>query len=52
MARRQLTTEAVLKELELDEDFDEPMMAGSDDEFDVWVSLSGSREYRAPKAGR
>ena len=35
MARR-LTTEAVLVELELDEDFDadEPMMEDSDDEFD------------------
>ena len=35
MARR-LTAEAVLEELELDDDFDadEPMMAGSDDEFD------------------
>ena len=36
MARRLLSTEAVLEELELDDDFDvdEPMMAGSDDEFD------------------
>ena len=35
MARRLLTTEAVLEELELEDfDTDEPMMAGSDDEFD------------------
>ena len=36
MARRMLSTEAVLEELELDDDFDvdEPMMPGSDDEFD------------------
>ena len=36
MARKLLSTEAVLEELDLDEDFDddEPMMAGSDDEFD------------------
>ena len=36
MARRLLSTEAVLEELKLDDDFDvdEPMMAGSDDEFD------------------
>ena len=33
MARR-LTTEAVVDELELDDDFDEPIMEGSDDEFD------------------
>ena len=35
MARRMLST-AVLEELDLDEDFDddEPMMIGSDDEFD------------------
>ena len=36
MARRLLTTEAVLEELEVDQDFDadEPMMSGSEDEFD------------------
>ena len=36
MARRLLSTEAVLEELELDDDFDidEPMMAGSDDKFE------------------
>ena len=35
MARRLLSTEAVLEELELDNfDVDEPMIAGSDDEFD------------------
>ena len=36
MARRLLTTEAVLGKLELYDDFDteEPMVAGSDDEFD------------------
>ena len=35
MARRLLSTEAVLEELELDDDLDvdEPMMAGSDDKF-------------------
>ena len=34
MVRRLLSTEAVLEELELDDfDIDEPMMAGSDDEF-------------------
>ena len=40
MARRLLSTEAVLEELELDDDFDidEPMMAGSDDNIeDVYL---------------
>ena len=36
MAKRLLSTEAVLEKLEFDDDFDvdEPMMAGSDDEFE------------------